>query len=125
MKAETLNLAIVNLEILSELASAKPKLGERRVDIASFVAKHKMSDFGEFKAPGKDRGRQSCWLFSARLFFENETRNSRLDFTNPAFWEKFKTQILDFSKTIPIQNSVHTKFLPRISDFEANSTFKS
>ena len=48
-----MNLSIVDIEILSELAKAKPKLGERRVDIAAFVAKHKMSSFGEFKASGK------------------------------------------------------------------------
>ena len=53
VKAETLNISIVDREILDTLKSAKPKLGERRVDLASFIAEFKLSKFGEFKQPGK------------------------------------------------------------------------
>ena len=50
VKAETLNLIVVTRDILAELNNSKPKLGERRIDLASVIAKFKLSTFGEYKA---------------------------------------------------------------------------
>lgn len=52
-KCETLDLVIVSREILSSLKTAAPKLGERRADVMAYVAKHKLSSFGQYKQPGK------------------------------------------------------------------------
>ena len=57
LKAESLNITVVNVAIVDECAKTEPKLGERRLDVAAFITKHKISSFGEFKAPGKRKRR--------------------------------------------------------------------
>ena len=53
LKAETLNVTVVDRAIVDDLKGAAPKLGERRIDLATFIANHKLSSFGDYKPPGK------------------------------------------------------------------------
>ena len=55
LKSQTLNLMIIDRNAIEELKTALPKLGQRRVDINAIFMKSKLSDFGEYKQPGKRR----------------------------------------------------------------------